>query len=162
MGLDALDAFFNPLAHVPPHCTAGLGATLVSRNDPWVVRSNQDHQKTADWLNQHVRSDDLVICHWNIGWLLKCQSADPMMCVAWDGLSTFTYEKGLPRDRFRYDADVRRARYFVLTDIDRIWTLGQPNVQTIFNEATLSKWTPVFQSGSCLVFRSPTFFSEAR
>ena len=136
-------------------------ATLVSRNDPWVVRSNQDHQRTAEWLNQHVELGDLVICHWNIGWLLKCQNADPMMCVAWNGLSTFTYEKGLPRERFRYDADIRRARYFVLTDIDRIWTLGQPNVQTIFNETSLSKWTPVFQSGSCVIFRSPQYFSEA-
>ena len=79
-----------------------------------------------------------------------------MMCVAWDGLPTFTYEKGLPRERFRYPADARKARYFVLTDIDRIWTLGQPNVAVLFNEQTLSGYVPVYQSGTCLILQSPT------
>ena len=128
---------------------------LVSRNDPWVVQSIQDHQNTADWLNQHTVKDDLVICHWNIGWLLRCRNADPLMCVAWEGMATSTYEKGLPRERFRYDADIRQARFFVLTDIDRIWSLGQPNVQTIFNDHNLSGWRPVFQSGTCLILAPP-------
>lgn len=131
-------------------------SSLVSRNDPWVVRSVSDHLRTAEWLNQNSRPEDFIICHWNIGWRLKAQSADPMMCVAWDGLPTFTYEKGLPRERFRYPADARKARYFVLTDIDRIWTLGQPNVAVLFNEQTLSGYVPVYQSGTCLILQSPT------
>ena len=131
-------------------------SALVSRNDPWVVRSIQDHKRVADWLNANSQPEDLIVCHWNIGWLLKPQNADPLMCVAWDGVPTFTYEKGLPRERFRYRADARKARYFVLTDIDRIWTLGQPNVAVLFNEQTLSGWIPVYQSGGCLVLRSPT------
>jgi hypothetical protein len=135
---------------------------LVSRNDPWVVQSVQDHQKAADWLNQHTMKDDLVICHWNIGWLLRCRNADPLMCVAWEGMTTSTYEKGLPRERFRYDADIRQARFFVLTDIDRIWTLGQPNVQSIFNEKNLSGWQPVFQSGTCVILAPPFAQIEGR
>ena len=77
------------------------------------------------------------------------------MCVAWEGMTTSTYEKGLPRERFRYDADIRQARFFVLTDIDRIWSLGQPNVQSIFNDKNLSGWRPVFQSGTCLILAPP-------
>jgi len=130
-------------------------SALVSRNDPWVVQSNQDHLQTIDWINQHTKSNDLVVCHWNIGWSLKCQTADPMMCVAWEGLPTFTYEHGLSRDRFRYSADIRKSRYLVLTDIDRIWTLAQPNVNAVLNEQNLSGWYPVFQSGSCLVLSPP-------
>lgn len=130
-------------------------AGLVTRNDPWVVRSNQDHRRAAEWINRNTRPEDLVICHWNIGWLLSCRTADPMMSVAWEGMTTCTYEKGLARERFRYNASIREARYFVLTDIDRIWTLGQPNVHLLFNEQTLSSWRPVFQSGSVLILARP-------
>lgn len=138
------------------------GNRLVSKNDPWVVQSVQDHQNSADWLNQHTTKDDLVICHWNIGWLLRCKNADPLMCVVWEGMTTSTYEKGLPRERFRYDADIRQARFLVLTDIDRIWSLGQPNVQSIFNEKNLSGWRPVFQSGTCLILAPPNISVEGR
>jgi len=154
--------FFLPLlmfVHVAPQVWS---AGLISRNDPWVVRSNQDHLRVSQWLNQNTRPEDLVICHWNIGWLLKCRTADPMMSVAWEGMTTFTYEKGLSRERFRYPADVREAKYFVLTDIDRIWTLGQPNVSALFNEQTLSVWRPVFQSGSVLVLARPDFSLPAQ
>ena len=84
------------------------------------------------------------------------------MSVAWEGMTTFTYEKGLPQERFRYPADVREAKYFVLTDIDRIWTLGQPNVSALFNEQALSVWRPVFQSGSVLVLARPNFSLPAQ
>jgi len=145
--------------HVAPQVWSG---GLLSRNDPWVVRSNQDHLRASQWLNQNTRPEDLVICHWNIGWLLKCRTADPMMSVAWEGLTTFTYEEGLSRERFRYSADAREAKYFVLTDIDRIWTLGQPNVSVLFNEQTLSAWRPVFQSGGVLVLAQPALLPQAQ
>lgn len=147
--------FFLPLAMFLYVAPKVWSANLTSRNDPWVVRSPQDHLRTAQWLNQHSRPDDLVICHWNIGWLLNCRTADPMMAVAWEGMTTFTYEKGLPRERFRYPAGLREAKYFVLTDIDRIWTLGQPNVSLLFNGQTLAPWRPIFQSGGVLVFARP-------
>ena len=76
------------------------------------------------------------------------------MCVGWDGLPTFTYEHGLPRNHFRYPADIHKAKFLVLTDIDRIWTLAQPNVNAVLNERSISAWIPVYQSGSCLVLRS--------
>ena len=131
------------------------GNALVSRNDPWVVQSNHDHLEVIDWINRNTQPGDLVICHWNIGWRLSCQTADPMMSVAWEGLPTFTYEHGLSKDRFRYSVDIRRAKFFVLTNIDRIWTLGQPNVQAVINDRNLSGWQPVFQSGTCLVLAPP-------
>lgn len=137
-------------------------SSLVSRNDPWVVQSNRSHLEVIDWINQHTQPGDLVICHWNVGWRLKCQNADPMMCVAWEGLPTFTYEHGLPKERFRYSADFRKAKFFVLTDIDRIWTFAQPNVNAVVNEQNLSGWKPVYQSGSCLVMASPSPVRDAK
>jgi hypothetical protein len=147
------------LIHVGPKV---WNSTLISRNDPWVVQSNHDHLQVIHWVNEHTKPDDLVICHWNIGWQLTCQTADPMMCVAWEGLPTFTYEHGLHKDRFRYPADIDRAKFFVLTDIDRIWTLAQPNVNAVLNERTLLGWRPIYQSGSCLVLAPPTGLLDAK
>lgn len=135
---------------------------LVSRNDPWVIQSNHDHVQVIDWVNKHTKPSDLVICHWNVGWRLKCQNADLMMCVGWDGLPTFTYEDGLPRDRFRYPADIHKAKFLVLTDIDRIWTLAQPNVNAVLNERSITGWIPAYQSGSCLVLRSRADLPDAK
>jgi len=73
------------------------------------------------------------------------------MCVGWNGLPTFTYENRISRERFRYDADLTRAKYIVISDIDRIWTLGQPNVGQLFNEQNLLLWVPIYQNSSCLV-----------
>lgn len=150
---------FFMLMHVGPKVWK---SALISRNDPWVISSNQDHLHVIDWLNQHTQPADLVVCHWNIGWRLHCQTADPMMCVAWEGLATFTYEHGLPKERFRYSADIRKAKFFVLTDIDRIWTLTQPNVNAVVNERNLSGWQPVYQSGTCLILAPPNYESDAK
>lgn len=147
--------FFLPLIlimHVAPKVWS---AKLVSRNDPWVVQSYQDHRRAAEWVNQNTLSEDLVICHWNIGWLLKCRTADPLMSTAWEGMTTSTYERGLPRERFRYSASLQDAKYFILTDIDRIWTLGQPNVPVFFNEKTFSSWRPVFFCGGVIILSQP-------
>ena len=132
---------------LPRVCTS----SLISRNDPWVVHSINDIKETADWINQHTQPEDLVICHWNIGWLLQSQNADPLMCVGWQGLQTFTYENGISRERFRYDADQERAKFLVICEIDQIWTFGQLNVNQIFNEKSFFSWTPVYQNSSCLV-----------
>ena len=143
---------------LPEVCTS----SLISRNDPWVVHSINDIKETADWVNQHTQPEDLVICHWNIGWLLRCQNADPLMSVAWEGLPTFTYEHGLSKERFRYSADIRKAKFFVLTDIDHIWTLAQPNVNAVVNERNLLGWQPVYKSGNCLVLAPPISVPDAK
>ncbi len=132
---------------LPKVCTS----SLISRNDPWVVHSITDIKETADWVNQNTQPEDLVICHWNIGWLLHSQNADPLMCVGWQGMPTFTYENGISRDRFRYSADQKRAKFLVICDIDRIWTFGQLNVNQIFNDQSFLSWTPVYQNSNCLV-----------
>lgn len=132
---------------LPKVCTS----SLISRNDPWVVHSITDIKEAADWVNQHTQPEDLVICHWNIGWLLQSQNADPLMCVGWQGIPTFTYENGISRERFRYSADQKRAKFLVICEIDRIWTFGQPNVNQIFNDQSFLSWTPVYQNSNCLV-----------
>jgi len=135
---------------IAPHV---WGASLVSRIDPWVIGSIQDHIKTIEWLNKHTQEDSLVICAPNIGWKLKCRNADLMMSTAFAGYSTFVYPKGLKPERFRWNSNIENAEYLVITDIDRIWTIGQENVDKVLNNYVIQRWQVVYQSGTCVILK---------
>ena len=135
---------------IAPHV---WGASLVSRIDPWVIGSIQDHIKTIEWLNKHTQEDSLVICAPNIGWKLKCRNADLMMSTAFAGYSTFVYPKGLKPERFRWNSNIEDAEYLVITDIDRIWTIGQENVDKVLNNYVIQRWQVVYQSGTCVILK---------
>ena len=126
-------------------------SSLIPRNDPWVVRSTEDHQQTISWLIANTATDDLVLCNSNIGWRLNCKNADFLMLTAWEGYTTFPYIHGLKKERFRFDIGIADSKYLVFTNIDRIWTMSQPNVQIVLNDGTLNNYIPVFVSGECIV-----------
>jgi hypothetical protein len=132
------------------------GSRLISRNDPWVIPSLSDVEKTAIWINSHTTSGDLVICHWNLGWLLNCENADLLQCTAWEGMSTHLFENGLARNRFRYDADISKAKYFVISLIDNIWTMQQPNVRMLMELHHVSGYIAVFQTSTSIVLENPS------
>ena len=126
-------------------------SSLIPRNDPWVVRSTEDHQQTISWLIANTATDDLVLCNSNIGWRLNCKNADFLMLTAWEGYTTFPYIHGLKKERFRFNIGIADSKYLVFTNIDRIWTMSQPNVQIVLNDGTLNNYIPVFVSGECIV-----------
>lgn len=125
--------------------------SLISRNDLWVVRSIEDHLQTINWINLNTSPRDLVLCSPNLGWKLNCRNADFLMTTAWNGFKTFPYISGLDKDRFRYSCDLNDAKYVVITNIDRIWSLAQPNVVNVINDSTLSGWSVIFVAGECTV-----------
>ncbi|MBM3197620.1 MAG: hypothetical protein FJZ61_06555 [Chlamydiae bacterium] len=136
--------------HVAPQVWS---AGLLSRNDPWVVPSISDQKQIADWLNKNTNDSDLVVCHWNIGWLLNCRSADLLQCTAWEGMKTHLFENGLPRERFRYEADILDAKFVVITYIDLIWTLQQPNVRLLIEQKGVPQYRNVFNTPSGMVLQ---------
>ena len=73
------------------------------------------------------------------------------MLTAWEGYTTFPYIHGLKKERFRFDIGIADSKYLVFTNIDRIWTMSQPNVQIVLNDGTLNNYIPVFVSGECIV-----------
>ena len=117
-------------------------------------------EAAADWLNQKLEAEDLVICHQNIGWLLKCRTADLMQATAWSGKTTFTFEKLPKRERFLYAANLADAKFLVLGDIDRRWTLGQPNVSWILEEVEKSRWPVVWQGENYIIMANPEFWKR--
>ena len=135
---------------------------LVPRNQPWCTQSVDEVEAAATWLNDRLSEKDLVVCHQNIGWLLKCRTADLMQATAWTGRPTFTFEKRPDNERFRYPADLHAARYLVLADIDQRWTLGQPNVSWIIDEISAKRWPAVWRGENYIIVENPDFLSASR
>lgn len=132
-----------------------IQGNLVSRNDPWVTRSVDEVRETAAWVNEHTSPEDLVISHWNAGWLLHCRTADLLQTTAFAGFPTHTFEHHMPRERFRYDLSPDSVKYLVLGDIDMQWTMSNPNVLKWLELTGAASWPVVYRSRNYLVVENP-------
>ena len=132
---------------------------LVSRNFHWCSQNVQEIETASAWLNERLTPDDLVICHQNIGWLLNCRTADYLQATAWSGRPTFTFEETPEKERFLYPADLHKAKYLVVADIDQRWSLSQPNVSWILEELAKDKWPVVWSGEFYLIVQNPKMLS---
>ena len=136
---------------------SSLRGNLVSRNDLWVTQNVHEVEQAAAWINEHIRPDELVIGNPNIGWLLNCRTADLLQSTAWEKRATFGFPTLFEARRFRYDADISRARYLVLGDIDSRWTVHQKNVWPSLERVSQEKWPIVWAGKYYLVAENPTY-----
>ena len=135
---------------------AVFSGNIVTRVDPWVISSVEDYDTTAAWLNNHTRADDLVITYWTLGWLLKCHTADILTAAAWAGAAAGDYYPAPPsHDRFRWEAEIKKAKYFVLTDLDLRWALGQGDAMKVVEGAGVPNWPIVYTCGTTKVLANP-------
>ena len=160
LGILCAGLWLLPAVQFAQMLSPSLTGHIVPRNSPWVTQDCREVEAAADWLNQKLEAEDLVICHQNIGWLLKCRTADLMQATAWSGKTTFTFEKLPKRERFRYAANLADAKFLVLGDIDRRWTLGQPNVSWILEEVEKSRWPVVWQGENYIIMANPEFWKR--
>lgn len=147
--------FVLPLLLLCQSLPPAVTGTLVSRNDYWVTQSLDDLNASVDWVNDHTTPDDLVIAHWNSGWLLNSRTADLLQCTAYAGWPTHTFEHHIPRERFRFDLGPEKVKYLILADIDLRWTIHNPNVNRWIEAAGAEKWPIVFQTPTYLVLQNP-------
>ena len=135
-----------------------IGGVLPVKILPWVVESSTDYEVAANWLNQRTSPDDLIITHWNLAWLLNAKTADVLMAAAWQGYPAGDYFPSPPsKARFAYSADLESACYFVITELDEIWTFHQGQTKLFLVSSSLNKWPLVFQAGKVKVFKNPGF-----
>jgi len=134
-----------------------LKGDIPTRITPWVVSSPADYEITAQWINENTSANDLVIAYWTLGWLLDCKNADILTATAWSGATAGDYYPTVPsRERFRYDVDINKAKYFVLTDLDA-WALAQGESMRTVDWAGVQLWPLVFKQGTCEVYQNPRF-----
>jgi len=133
-----------------------LSGNIVTRVDPWVVTSSDDYDTAADWINNHTTPDDLVITYWTLGWLLKCHNADILAATAWSGgIAGDYYPTPTSRERYRWDADISKAKYFILTELDQKWALAQGDALKVLQSSGIEGWPIVYECGSIKVFENP-------
>lgn len=149
--------FVFPLTMAIAQLPAVLKGSLTPKNQPWVTQSIAEVEKAAMWLNRQTNADDLVIANTNISWLLHAKSADLIQATLWRGVPTVYFAGGLGRDRFRYSADIKSAKYVVIGDIDQVWTLGQENIVETLKLADIEKWPIVWQGRYYLIVENPAF-----
>ena len=138
-----------------------LSSKLPVRIHPWVVTEIRDYETAASWLNARTKPSDLVICYWNLGWLLKSQNADVLMVTAWHGLPAGDNYNPLPaRDRFRFSLEINKAKYFVITELDERWAYGQGSVFDFLKNSGVFSWPLVFQSGFVRILQNPYFLND--
>jgi len=68
-------------------------------------------------------------------------------------MKTHLFENGLPRERFRYEANILNAKFVVITYIDLIWTLQQPNVRLLIEQKGVPQYRNVFNTPSGMVLQ---------
>jgi hypothetical protein len=133
-----------------------LGERLPVRISDWVVDSIPDYEAAAKWLNQETNPSDLVMVHWNLGWMLQCRNADVLMATAWSGQPAGNFFEPPPgRERFRYPVDIQGAKFFVITRLDEMWTFQQKSVPLLLETSGVSTWPIVFQAGTVRVLKNP-------
>ena len=118
-------------------------------------------ETAARWLNDRTEPDDLVLCYWNLGWLLECRNADVLMVTAWHGLPAGdNYDPPPARNRFRYPLEISQAKYFVITELDERWAFGQGIVFSFLQDSGVLSWPLVFQSGLVRILQNPASARE--
>lgn len=136
-----------------------LSGTLKPRIAYWTTQSISEVEAAAKWINLHSSIEDLVICHQNIAWLLKCRTADYLQAATWAGYSTWPFKIPLRKDQFRYEPNLRAARYAVVADIDQRWTFHQPNVSEVISIFQSEKWRVVWSGDHYHIFENPQLYN---
>lgn len=138
-----------------------LAERLPVRISVWTVDSIRDYETAAKWLNQRTSLNDLVIAHWNLGWMLHCRNADVLMATAWTGAPAGNFLEPPPaRERFLYSVDIQSAKYFVITHLDEMWTFHQKSVPFFLENTGVLNWPIVFQAGTVRILQNPIFRGE--
>jgi hypothetical protein len=148
-------AFLLPVAVICLQVPAVVQGRLIPRNQIWVTQSIPEVEHAASWLNDRTSPYDLVIANPNIAWLLKAKTADFLQATLWQGYPTQYFAIGISRERFRYPADLKSAKYVVVGDIDKVWTLAQPNVKELIETIVGENWPIVWSGRYYLILANP-------
>ena len=128
------------------------------RIDPVLV-SPGDAGKTSEFINQHVRKDDLVIASPAVAWAFAANAADFQQSLAAVGIATRHFPADIPADRFVFNPSLSLAKYVV---VDRIWrnwgAANMPEVAAMLDE--VADWPQVFSAGEFTVYQKSVILNE--
>ncbi len=133
---------------------ASANGTFATPLKPVLPRSAAQARRLADWINQRVRSTDLVIAMPEISWLLHCRTTELLQAVAVTGRATGFYPAGLGPKRFVYDPRLDAARYLVVDSFTRQLIVEYADERALVRVAQ-SGWSVVYRQGEYVVYAHP-------
>jgi hypothetical protein len=140
-----------------PNTLHSISGEISPNNAYWTTQNYHDVEEAAKWINSHTKSDDFVIANMNLAWLLHAKSTHLLQVAAWHGYRTHGFENGISHDRFIFDADISKAKYVALGDIDFRWTIGEIGVKEVLSVLVSEHWSRVWASETYVIYENPTF-----
>lgn len=112
-----------------------------------------DAMSAAQYLDQRVQSDDVVIASPTLAWALNANVADMQMPLAYSGRATPHLPADLPADRWAFSPDYRRARFVVVDNLWQHWAV--PNIAGVAEMLSeIEAWPVAFRSGEVVVYQN--------
>ena len=111
-------------------------------------------QQAAQFVNQRVPPDELVIASPTLTWLLQARVADMQLPSAYRGRATPHFPADIPADRWAFAVDYHQARFVIVDNLWHNWAV--PNVPGVANMLSeIEAWPLVFRSGAVTVYQNP-------
>jgi hypothetical protein len=118
-----------------------------------------DAFKTADFLNDYVKSDDLVIATTTMWPLINSRAADLPQSLAFEGERVDFYNHHFSRERFLFSPSLKKTDFVVLDYFTDQWRKSPPDsyhgplVRAI--KMIEEHWKLVFTQGEYRVYKNP-------
>ncbi len=121
--------------------------------DPFLL-NGEDAVKTAEFVNQQLQPDDVVITSPGLAWLVNGKVADFQMAVAFTGEATPHMPGNIPPDRWAFDPRYTQARFVVVDNLWYNWAaIHLPAVAAMITST--QQWPLVFRAGQINVYENP-------
>jgi hypothetical protein len=121
--------------------------------DPFLIEP-QFARYIARFINERTTPGDVVIASPGIAWMLRANTADFQMALAFNGQATPHLPANIPLARFAFKPDYRQARFVVVDNLWHTWAVFNVNGVTHLLE-TVERWPVAFQSGNITVYCNP-------
>ncbi|MBU1627618.1 hypothetical protein KKB18_09650, partial [bacterium] len=114
-----------------------------------------DILNAAEYLNKNCSNNSFVMTSITAGFFLDCPHASLLQSAAFMGYKTVFFSETPDKSRFYFDLTYSKAKYFVVLDVDRNWTLTLPGVTDIVKSIRKEKWKLVFKKGEVEIYENP-------
>ncbi len=148
--------FLLPLLNFSLMVPKSFTGSFYPRNDHWTAAYPEKAEDVARWVHARTSPEDLVISSPVTAWLLHARVADYAQAANWEGRIVWPFNSPTPRERFRYPADISRARFAIVSDFDVFWTFKLANITPTVTPIT-EHWKRVYDNRGYHVMENPQF-----
>jgi len=125
-----------------------------TRLDAVLARQPSDAVAVTDYVNQRTTRDDVVLASPSIAWRLQARAVDFEQMLAFDGVTTHNYGKGITQARFVFAPTLDHATYVIVDNLWRGWAVQHmPDLKNYLRK--IESWPRVLQRGDFEVYRNP-------